>query len=205
MWKSKTSESNEPASTDRVGTEKKSDGVTSRSGESDGYGGSMSAARPISSAADSRSVLGSSLQIKGEISGNEDLQLDCSVDGTIRLAGRKLTVGANAKIVANVVAGEIVVLGNIRGNLSASDRIEIKKDGSVVGELATSRIMIEDGAYFKGTIAIDRKNSSFGKEILEADASKEELKPALHLSGGTPTLYLTASAKERSTGPEAKL
>lgn len=148
--------------------------------------------------------MGSSLQIKGDISGNEDLQLDCSVDGTIRLLGRKLTVGATAKIVANVVAGEVVVLGNIRGDVSASDRIEIKKDGSVVGELATSRIMIEDGAYFKGTIAIDRKNSTLGKEILEADA-KEEPKPVLHLSSGTPTLYLAATSKERSAGPEAKL
>ncbi len=105
------------------------------------------------------SLLGMSLHIKGEITGSEDMHLDGSVDGLIRLEGRKLTVGASAKIVADIVAGEIFVYGNIEGNLCARDRIEIKKDGSVIGELTTSRIMIEDGAYFKGSIEIDRKTS----------------------------------------------
>jgi cytoskeletal protein CcmA (bactofilin family) len=104
--------------------------------------------------------LGTSLHVKGEISGNEDLHVDGSLEGLISLEDRKLTVGASAKVAADVVAREIVVFGNVKGNLRARDRIEIKKDGSVVGDLTTARIMIEDGAYFKGSIEIERPGES---------------------------------------------
>ena len=100
--------------------------------------------------------LGASLHIKGEITGNEDLQIDGSVEGLVQLEDRKLTVGASARVTADLIAREILVYGNVKGNLRARDRIEIKKDGSVVGDLTTARIMIEDGAYFKGSIEIDK-------------------------------------------------
>jgi cytoskeletal protein CcmA (bactofilin family) len=100
--------------------------------------------------------LGSSLHVKGEITGNEDLAIDGSVEGLVHLEDRKLTVGASARLTADVIAREVVVYGNVKGNLRARDRIEIKKDGSVVGDLTTARIMIEDGAYFKGSIEIDK-------------------------------------------------
>jgi len=100
--------------------------------------------------------LGSSLHVKGEITGNEDLAIDGSVEGLIQLEERKLTIGASARVTADVIAREVVVYGNVKGNLRARDRIEIKKDGSVVGDLTTARIMIEDGAYFKGSIEIDK-------------------------------------------------
>lgn len=100
--------------------------------------------------------LGSSLHVKGEITGNEDLMIDGTVEGLVQLEDRKLTVGASAKLTADVIAREVVVYGNVKGNLRARDRIEIKKDGSVVGDLTTARIMIEDGAYFKGSIEIDK-------------------------------------------------
>jgi cytoskeletal protein CcmA (bactofilin family) len=103
--------------------------------------------------------------VKGEITGNEDLQIDGSVEGLIQLDERKLTVGATSKVTADVIAREVVVYGNVKGNVRAKDRIEIKKDGSVIGDLTTSRIMIEDGAYFKGSIEIDKtseKESSRG-------------------------------------------
>src|SRR5579862_7465604 len=100
--------------------------------------------------------LGGSLHVKGEITGNEDLLIDGSVEGLVHLEDRKLTIGATAKLTADVIAREVVVYGNVKGNLRARDRIEIKKDGSVVGDLTTARIMIEDGAYFKGSIEIDK-------------------------------------------------
>lgn len=100
--------------------------------------------------------LGSSLHVKGEITGNEDLLIDGSVEGLVQLEDRKLTVGASAKVTADVIAREVIVYGNVKGNLRARDRIEIKKDGSVVGDLTTARISIEDGAYFKGSIEIDK-------------------------------------------------
>src|SRR6202041_2217269 len=100
--------------------------------------------------------LGSSLHFKGEISGNEDLHVDGSVEGLIHLDDRKLVVGASAKVTADVIAREVVVFGNVKGNLQARDRIEIKKDGAVVGDLTTARIMIEAGPYFKGSIEIEK-------------------------------------------------
>ncbi len=74
---------------------------------------------------------------------------------------RKLTVGASARLTADIVAREVVVYGNVKGNLRARDRIEIKKDGSVIGDLTTARIMIEDGAYFKGSIEIDKAGETW--------------------------------------------
>jgi cytoskeletal protein CcmA (bactofilin family) len=100
--------------------------------------------------------LGASLHVKGEITGNEDLLIDGSVEGLVQLEERKLTIGSSARVTADVIAREVVVYGNVKGNLRARDRIEIKKDGSVVGDLTTARIMIEDGAYFKGSIEIDK-------------------------------------------------
>jgi cytoskeletal protein CcmA (bactofilin family) len=121
---------------------------------------STDAMRPMSTTpSGSTARLGASLHIKGEISGNEDLHIDGSVEGLVQLDDRKLTVGASAKLTADVVAREVVVYGSVKGNLRARDRIEIKKDGSVIGDLTTARIMIEDGAYFKGSIEIDRTAS----------------------------------------------
>ena len=125
---------------------------------------STDATRPLAAMPAGTARLGASLHVKGEISGNEDLHVDGSIEGLIQLEDRKLTVGASAKLTADVVAREVVVYGSVKGNLRARDRIEIKKDGSVVGDLTTARIMIEDGAYFKGSIEIDR-NASDGADL----------------------------------------
>ncbi|HEV2101292.1 MAG TPA: polymer-forming cytoskeletal protein [Candidatus Acidoferrum sp.] len=118
---------------------------------------STDAMRPLGATADrSTARLGPSLHIKGEITGSEDLLLEGTVEGLVQLDERKLTVGASAKVTADIIAREVVVYGTVKGNLRAKDRIEIKKDGSVNGDLTTARIMIEDGAYFKGSIEIDK-------------------------------------------------
>jgi cytoskeletal protein CcmA (bactofilin family) len=114
--------------------------------------------------------LGASLHVKGEITGNEDLAIDGSVEGLVHLQDRKLTVGPSAKLTADVIAREVVVYGNVKGNLRARDRIEIKKDGSVVGDLTTARIMIEDGAYFKGSIEIDKAGEAASDNDLDKPA-----------------------------------
>jgi cytoskeletal protein CcmA (bactofilin family) len=116
--------------------------------------------RPAPAAGGALARVGPSLHIKGEISGNEDLELHGSVEGTVTLEERKLTVGPTARVNADLVAREIVVYGSVKGNLRGRDRIEIKKDGSVVGDLSTARIMIEDGAYFKGSIEIIREGET---------------------------------------------
>jgi cytoskeletal protein CcmA (bactofilin family) len=101
--------------------------------------------------------VGAGLRIKGELSGDEDLLVEGTVEGPIRLAGHKLTIGPSGKLTSDVVARQIIVYGSVQGNLRASERIEIMKSGSVVGDLTTARILIEDGASFRGSIEIDRE------------------------------------------------
>ena len=103
------------------------------------------------------SVVSAGLRVKGEISGQGDLLVDGIVEGPIQLRDGLLTIGARGKIAADVVAREVIIYGEVKGNLAARDRIEIKKDGSVVGDLTTGRIVIEDGASFKGSIEIVRQ------------------------------------------------
>ena len=113
--------------------------------------------RPQGSGTRAPAGRGPGLKIKGQISGTEDLQVECKVDGPISLGEHRLTVGQNGHVSGEITASEVIVFGEVSGNLLASGRIEIKKHGSVIGDLTTSRIMIEDGAYFKGAIEIARK------------------------------------------------
>jgi cytoskeletal protein CcmA (bactofilin family) len=127
---------------------------------------STEAIRPSSATSSlTASRLTAGLHIKGDITGKEDLHVDGTVEGLIQLEPCKLTVGANAKLIGDVVAREVIVHGSIKGNLRVRDRIEIKKDGSVVGDLATSRILLEDDAYFKGSIEIDRKTTEANPDL----------------------------------------
>jgi len=103
--------------------------------------------------------LGSSLQIKGHITGTEDLQIDGMVDGPISLRGHGLTVGPAAQLTSEIQAREVVVYGKVVGNVHARDRVDVKTDGSVIGDISTARISIEDGAHFKGRIEIDPTKS----------------------------------------------
>ena len=117
------------------------------------------AARPSSPTARDSARLGSSLQIKGQITGTEDLQIDGIVEGSISLRGHELTVGSTAQLKSEINAREVVVYGKVIGNVHARDRVDVKKDGSVVGDISTARITIEDGAQFKGRIEIDPSKS----------------------------------------------
>jgi cytoskeletal protein CcmA (bactofilin family) len=115
--------------------------------------------------------LGSSLQVKGDITGTEDLLIDGSVEGLIHLDERKLTVGPAATLTADINARDVVVYGSVKGNVRATGRIEIKKDGSIIGNLTTAQIMIEDGADFKGSIEIDRSASEEAGKNLSSRAA----------------------------------
>src|SRR5438094_295544 len=106
-----------------------------------------------------QATIGKSLVIKGEVTGSESLYIDGRVEGSINLSGNRVTVGRNGVVAANINAREIVVLGKVRGNLTASDRVDIRSDGSLTGDVVAARISIEDGAFFKGGIDI-RKAAS---------------------------------------------
>lgn len=114
----------------------------------------VSAPRSVSASSADQATIGKSLVIKGEVTGSESLYIDGRVEGSINLAGNRVTVGRNGVVSANITAREIVVLGKVRGNLTASDRVDIRSDGSLTGDVVAARISIEDGAFFKGGIDI---------------------------------------------------
>lgn len=107
-------------------------------------------------------VIGKGLRVVGEISGGDPLFIDGSVDGLIRLPGARVTVGPNGRVnagktvgeVSCITAREIVILGTITGNVCASDRVDIRAQGSLTGNISTARVAIADGAYFRGGIEI---------------------------------------------------
>ncbi len=129
------------------------------------------AARPAAgaaanAAAGEQATIGKSLVIKGEVTGSESLYIDGKIEGTINLSGNRVTVGRNGQVSANITAREIVVLGKVRGNMVASDRVDIRSEGSLTGDVAAQRISIEDGAFFKGGIDI-RKPDAAGTKAAE--------------------------------------
>ncbi len=103
--------------------------------------------------------IGKSVIIKGELSGSEDLYVDGVVDGSIELQGNNLVIGPNGKVHANVNAKGVVVQGKLEGNIHASERAELRGSAVAVGDIFTQRIAVEDGAYFKGKVDIQRETA----------------------------------------------
>ena len=126
-----------------------------------------------------QATIGKSLMIKGEVTGSESLYIDGRIEGTINLPGNRVTVGRNGQVAANISAREIVVLGKVRGNCQASDRIDIRSEGSLTGDVIAARISIEDGAFFKGGIDIrkpgDQKAASAAAPAASAPAEQGQL------------------------------
>ena len=122
-----------------------------------------------------QATIGKGLFVKGEIGGSESLFIDGKVEGSINLPGNRVTVGRNGQVSATITAREIVVLGKVRGNVSATDRVDIRAEGALTGDVSAARISIEDGAFFKG-----------GIDIRKADAPKTAA-PAANATVGAPT------------------
>lgn len=111
---------------------------------------------PVDAPRTGNAVLGRSVVVKGQILSREDLTVDGEVEGTIEMQEHRLTVGPNGKVRASVKAREVIVLGTLTGNVETGDRIDIRKEAKLVGDIRTARIVIEDGAYFKGNVDIVR-------------------------------------------------
>jgi cytoskeletal protein CcmA (bactofilin family) len=129
---------------------------------------------PTSPTSAGRVTISKSLQIKGEVICSESLYVEGTVEGAICLPDRRVTVGRGAQVSANITAGEVVVLGKVRGNIYASDRVDIRSEGSLTGDVTAQRITIGDGAFFKGGIDISKpgqqKDRIVGAEIPANDA-----------------------------------
>lgn len=158
-----------------------------------GEAGFTSASAPLRSG---QAHIGKSVVVKGEIYSSEDLYVDGEVRGAIELKDHSLTVGPNGKVDANVTAREIIVQGALNGNLHAAEKIEIRKTGSLLGDLSTARIIIEDGAYFKGSIDILKPGQ---KAEAPKPAASTVARPAAQPSAPPvqPALQMAASADTR--------
>jgi cytoskeletal protein CcmA (bactofilin family) len=104
--------------------------------------------------------IGKSVVIKGELSGSEDLTIEGQVDGRIDLKGNVLTIGPNGKIKAEIFAKAVVVLGEVTGNVNASEKVDIRDNGSVDGDIASPRVAIAEGAHFRGSVDMQRAGAN---------------------------------------------
>ena len=104
--------------------------------------------------------IGKSVVIKGELNGSEDLTIEGHVEGTIQLKEHVLTIGPNGKIKAQVFAKSVIVLGEVTGNVTATDKVDIRDNGSVDGDIVSPRVAIAEGAHFRGSVDMQRKGNS---------------------------------------------
>jgi len=104
--------------------------------------------------------IGQSVQIKGELTGNEDLTIEGKVDGKVFLKDHNLTIGGNGRISAEIHAKTVMVIGEVVGNITADDKVEIAATGSMRGDIIAPRVVLADGARFKGSIDMERKSAA---------------------------------------------
>lgn len=117
-------------------------------------------------------IISKSVAIKGEVSCDEDLYIDGQVEGTIDPKGYRLTIGPNGSVKANITARAVVVQGRLEGNIQASDRVDLKQSATVVGDIVTQRISIDEGVTFKGSVNVQPKNELVGMTPLLSPKSK---------------------------------
>ena len=137
-----------------------------------------------------QATIGRTLVIKGELSGAEALYIDGRVEGTISLPDHRVTIGRNGSAQANITAREVVVMGKVNGNIDCSDRVDIRSEGSVTGDVSTIRISVEDGAVLKGGIQV--KSGQQKQQAQSQPKPAEAPKPAA--TEPQKSLAATASA-----------
>ena len=136
-------------------------------------------------------TIGKSVVIKGQLFAREDLFIDGEIEGSVEMLEHRITIGPNGKVVAGIKAREIVVLGTIHGNVEATEKIEIRKEAKLVGDIRTVRIVIEDGAFFKGSIDIAKPEAK-----LAAPRGTSSAAPQASASSAAAGAAASASASE---------
>ena len=119
-----------------------------------------------------QATIGRSVVIKGEVSGAESLYVDGRIEGTVNFADSRVTIGRNGVVVANINAKEVVIMGVVTGNIHCTDRLDIRSEGSLTGDVVTPRICVEDGAVLKGAVEVRAEQQSEKTQSKTADAAK---------------------------------
>jgi cytoskeletal protein CcmA (bactofilin family) len=117
--------------------------------------------------------IGKSVVIKGELNGSEDLTIEGHVEGTIQLRDHVLTIGPNGRIKAQVFAKSVIVLGEVTGNVTASDKVDIRDNGSVDGDIISPRVAIAEGAHFRGSVDMQKKAAAPAQPVKAATAAPQ--------------------------------
>jgi cytoskeletal protein CcmA (bactofilin family) len=145
----------------------------------------MDTRRPLESAG--AASLGKSIVVKGELGGNEDLVIEGQVEGKIEFRQHVLTVGPNGKIKAQIFAKIVIVLGDVVGNITASEKVDIRDNGSVDGDVVSPRVAIAEGAHFRGSIDMQRTPAARAGEAPRTDAKAAATPAAAVPAGGAAT------------------
>ncbi len=148
----------------------------------------MDAPKPFDNYKSDVAHIGKSVLVKGELSGSEDLYLDGEVEGSIQLKDHSLIVGPHGRVRANIQARDVVVHGKVDGNVRGTERVELKKSAVLVGDITTQRIIVEDGAFFKGAVDIQK------------DAAKPDTKREMAMAASASFSPATSSSTSSSTG-----
>ena len=119
-----------------------------------------------------QATIGKSLVIKGEVTGSESLYIDGRVEGSINLSGNRVTVGRNGVVAANITAREVVIMGKVTGNIQCTDRVDIRSEGSLTGDVVSQRISVEDGALLRGSVQLTPSEHKPESKALAAAAGK---------------------------------
>jgi cytoskeletal protein CcmA (bactofilin family) len=145
-----------------------------------------------------QATIGRSLVIKGEVSGSESLYIDGRIEGTVNFADSRVTIGRNGVVVANINANEVVIMGTVTGNIHCTDRLDIRSEGSLTGDVVTPRICVEDGAMLKGAVevrAAHQQNEKAQSKHSEAGKSAEPPKATAAAAGAGASATLAHGSK----------
>jgi cytoskeletal protein CcmA (bactofilin family) len=145
--------------------------------------------------------IGKSVVIKGELSGSEDLYVDGKVEGTIQLQDNNLVIGPNGHVHAEVNAKGVVVQGKLEGNIRASERVELQKSAVIVGDIVTQRIAIEEGAYFKGKVDIQKEAAKPNSVPNRTEQRAEGKSTSIPVASGAVAAASGAGASGTGTAP----
>ena len=131
-------------------------------------------------------TIGKAVKVIGQIFTKEDLNVDGDIEGTIESADNKVTIGTTGRVQASVKAREVVILGQVQGNVEAADKVDIRREAKLVGDITTARISIEDGALFKGSIDIRKPEPKPAAAAAPSTPATPAASPASAATAGTP-------------------